>query len=123
MSIRRVVPDIASARPDDSRKFYSEVLGFQVAMDMPLNEGRIITLVSSANPTAQLTILSGRTSTPPYGDPNLSIEVTDVDGVYGRVAAAGAEIVYPLTTEPWGVRRFFVADPSGVVINVMQHLS
>jgi len=27
----------------------------------------------------------------------------------------------PLTTEPWGVRRFFLVDPNGVVINVMSH--
>ena len=30
-------------------------------------------------------------------------------------------MVYPLTMEPWGVRRFHVADPSGVIINVMSH--
>jgi len=29
--------------------------------------------------------------------------------------------VYPLTDEPWGVRRFFVRDPNGVVLNVMSH--
>lgn len=34
----------------------------------------------------------------------------------------GLKIVYPLTNEPWGVRRFFVADPNGVVVNVMCHL-
>ena len=33
----------------------------------------------------------------------------------------GAEIVYPLTDEPWGLRRFFVRDPDGAVINVTQH--
>lgn len=30
-------------------------------------------------------------------------------------------MVYPLTEEPWGVRRFFVAGPGGAVINVMAH--
>jgi hypothetical protein len=30
--------------------------------------------------------------------------------------------VYPLTNEPWGVRRFFVTDPNGIVINVMSHI-
>jgi hypothetical protein len=33
------------------------------------------------------------------------------------------EIVYALTDEPWGVRRFFVRDPNGMVINVMSHHS
>ena len=27
-------------------------------------------------------------------------------------------MVYPLTDEPWGVRRFFVRAPGGHVINV-----
>lgn len=39
-----------------------------------------------------------------------------------RAAAAGADIVYPLTDEDWGIRRFFVRDPNGAVINVTQHL-
>ena len=29
--------------------------------------------------------------------------------------------VYPLTDEPWGVRRFFTRDPNGVVVNVLSH--
>jgi uncharacterized glyoxalase superfamily protein PhnB len=33
----------------------------------------------------------------------------------------GVEVVYPLTDEPWGVRRFFARDPNGVVVNVMTH--
>ena len=35
---------------------------------------------------------------------------------------SGREIVYPLTDEEWGVRRFFVRDPGGVVVNVMSHI-
>jgi uncharacterized glyoxalase superfamily protein PhnB len=38
-----------------------------------------------------------------------------------RAVEAGCEIVYPLTDEPWGLRRFFVRDPNGAVINVTQH--
>lgn len=53
--------------------------------------------------------------------PEVSIEVDDVDAVYERVRAAGAEIVYPITSEEWGLRRFFVRDPNGAVINVTQH--
>jgi hypothetical protein len=29
--------------------------------------------------------------------------------------------VYPLTDEPWRVRRFFVKDPNGAVLNVASH--
>lgn len=44
-----------------------------------------------------------------------------MDAVYATVIARNLEIIYPLTDEPWGVRRFFVADPNGVIINVMTH--
>ena len=121
MTIRRVVPDIASDRLEESRKFYADVLGFQVAMDMPIDRGRILTLVSPTNPTAQISLLSGSPSASPHQDPTLTIEVADVDAVHAKAVAAGVQIIYPLTTEPWGVRRFYVADPNGVVINVMSH--
>ncbi len=39
----------------------------------------------------------------------------DVDDVHSRAVDAGAEIVYPLTDEDWGLRRFFVRDPNGAV--------
>lgn len=115
MSIRRVVPDITSERMDESRKFYTEFLGFEVAMDM----GWIVTLASPSNPTAQITLLREPASAAP--NPNISIEVADVDRVHAQAIAQGLPIVYPLTDEPWGVRRFFVTDPNGVVINVVSH--
>src|SRR5580700_5544350 len=33
----------------------------------------------------------------------------------------GYEIVYPLTKEAWGLRRFFVRAPDGTVVNVTSH--
>lgn len=115
MSIRRVVPDITSERIDESRKFYTEFLGFEVAMDM----GWIVTVASPDNPTAQITLLRGPATGAPH--PDLSIEVADVDAAHAKASALGLQIVYPLTDEPWGVRRFFVTDPNDVVINVMSH--
>lgn len=115
MSIKRIVPDITSERMDESRKFYTEFLGLDLAMDM----GWILTFVSPGNPTAQITLLQAPASGVP--NPNVSIEVEDVDAVHARAVELGLQIVYPLTNEPWGVRRFFVADPNGVVVNVLSH--
>ena len=53
--------------------------------------------------------------------PDISIEVDDVDVVLASAIEAGAEIVFPLTDEDWGLRRFIVRDPNGAVINVTQH--
>ncbi|GAB7065677.1 hypothetical protein JCM12681A_73870 [Streptomyces mexicanus] len=40
---------------------------------------------------------------------------------YAVMRASGAEIIHPLQDEEWGVRRFFVRDPSGRVVNVLGH--
>ena len=114
MSIRRVVPDITCNRIHESRKFYTEFLGFDVAMDIDW----VVTLVSPSNPTTQITLVQETRSEP---QPNMTIEVDDVDAVHTKAVGLGLQVVYPLTDEPWGVRRFFATDPNSVVINVMSH--
>ena len=115
MSIRRVVPDIKSQNLAESRAFYVDFLGLELAMDM----GFIVTFVSPSNPTAQISILRDDGGSTPL--PDVSVEVADVDHVHQRAVERGLEIVYPLTDEPWGVRRFFVVDPNGTILNVMSH--
>ncbi len=51
----------------------------------------------------------------------MTIEVDNVDAVHAKAVGLGLKVVYPLTDEPWDVRRFSVTDPNGVVINVMSH--
>jgi catechol 2,3-dioxygenase-like lactoylglutathione lyase family enzyme len=116
MSVRRIVPDIKSKNLDASRRFYVDVLGLEVAMDM----GFIVTLVSPSNPTAQVSLMRDDDSSTIL--PQISIEVADVDAIHSRAVSRGFNIVYPLTNEPWGVRRFFVTDPNGIVINVLCHI-
>jgi catechol 2,3-dioxygenase-like lactoylglutathione lyase family enzyme len=115
MSIRRVMPNIASDKPDECREFYTGLLGFQIAMDM----GWIMTFVSPSNPTAQVSIVREDASAPVV--PQITVEVADVDAVHAEAVRRGLEIVHPLTDEPWGMRRFFVKDPNGVVLNVARH--
>jgi predicted enzyme related to lactoylglutathione lyase len=120
MSIRRVVPNIGCFDIDASRKFYTELFGFRVAMDM----GWIVTLVSPSNPTAQISLAKGTASEASRQSAvTISIEVADVDQIHQQAVAMGVPIVYPLTDEPWRVRRFGVIDPNGVTINVMSHKS
>ena len=54
---------------------------------------------------------------------DMSVEVADVNAAHADALARGLDIVYPLTDEPWGVRRFFVREPSGTVVNVASHLT
>lgn len=53
--------------------------------------------------------------------PDISIEVDDVDEIYKRAKTAGVEITYELTDEPWNVRRFYLRDPFGKLVNIMAH--
>jgi catechol 2,3-dioxygenase-like lactoylglutathione lyase family enzyme len=115
MSVRRIVPNINSADPSASRSFYEAVLGLDIAMDM----GWIITFASPSNPTAQVSIVASSTRDEPHAD--ISVEVADVDACHAAAQQRGFLMVYPLTDEPWGVRRFFVRDPNGMIVNVVSH--
>jgi predicted enzyme related to lactoylglutathione lyase len=118
VGINRVVPNVTTDRVDESRKFYTDPLGFQIAMDMDW----IVTLASSDNPTAQISLVRGERADPANATVTLTIEVDDVDKVHADAVSGGHDIVYPLTDESWRVRRFHLMDPNGVVINVMSHL-
>ena len=109
------MPVIESDRLDESRDFYVGLLGFEVAMDM----GWIVTFASPTNATAQVSVMSRDESS--SVNPDLTIEVSDVDAVHDEAVRRGMRIVHPLTDESWGVRRFFVAEPNGAVVNVMGH--
>ena len=115
MTIRRVVPDISSERMDESREFYVGLLGFSVVMDM----GWVVTFASPVNPAAQITVMRGDASS--RAVPQVTVEVADVEAIHAEAVRRNAEIVYPLTDEPWGVKRFFVRDPNGIVLNIMRH--
>lgn len=113
MTIRRAVPDIQTADIAGSSEFYA-LLGFEETMNL----GWVATMSSPSNPTAQVIFIS---ADPSGLRPSMSVEVDDVDAVHEAMVARGAEIVYSLRDEPWGVRRFFVRDPNGVIVNVLTH--
>jgi predicted enzyme related to lactoylglutathione lyase len=115
MSVRRIVPNINAADPSGAKPFYQGVLGLDVAMDM----GWIVTFASPSNATAQVSVVASNTRSEPHAD--ISVEVADVDACHAAAQQKGYQIVYPLTDEPWGVRRFFVRDPHGVIVNVVSH--
>ena len=119
MSIRRVVPNFVTDDLQASRAFYVDALGLEVAMD----EEGFTMLRSPSNATAQLTLWKrdGPRLDVEIKRAHASVEVEDVDAVYAKCIALGMPIVYPLTDEPWGIRRFFVEDPDGTVINVASH--
>ena len=107
------MPNIRSDRPAETREFFVDLLGFEVAMDI----GWVVTVASPANPAIQVNVISNEDPSAP----GISVEVPDVDAVHARAAEQGLEIAYSLRDEPWGVRRFMLREPSGTLVNVVSH--
>jgi catechol 2,3-dioxygenase-like lactoylglutathione lyase family enzyme len=105
------VPDLAEAR-----EFYADFLGLRVeafnlgwVANLQTPDGRAVVQLVSRDATAPV-------------DSVISVHVgNDVEVAYVEAQRRGLEIVHPLTTEPWGVRRFFVRAPDGNVINIVSH--
>jgi uncharacterized glyoxalase superfamily protein PhnB len=114
VTIRRAVPNIRSERPAETRDFFVDLLGFEVAMDM----GWVVTVASPSNPSAQVTIVGSDD----MAAPGISVEVADVDAIHAKAVERGFDIVYPLKDEEWGARRFMLLDPNGTVVNVLSHI-
>ncbi len=115
MAVTRIVPDLTTGSMAEATEFYVDVLGLEVVMDL----GWIVSLADAERPGVQLSLMTHDETAPVV--PVASIQVDDVDAAYAAARERGAEIVHPLTDEPWGVRRFFVRDPDGHVVNVLSH--
>lgn len=119
MNVKRIVANIATTEVEKARHFYEGVLGLRLAMDM----GWIATYVGDASGDShagpQVSFMREGGSGAPV--PDLSIEVDDLDEAERRMAAAGIPIEYGPVDEPWGVRRFFVRDPFGRLLNILVH--
>ena len=114
VGIRYIKPNILSDKLDESRAFYNDVIGLSGGDGLDW-----ILFFGGAEREVQLSVM--KLDINAHVHPDVSIEVDNVDEVHARALESGAEIVYPLTDEPWGLRRFFVRDPNGAVINVTQH--
>ena len=116
MQVKRIVANIAAADPAAARAFYGEVLGLDLVMDL----GWINTYGSRQTQSVQISVASQGGSETPV--PDLSIEVDDVDAAFDRVSRSGFAVEYGPVDEPWGVRRFYVRDPFGRLVNIVAHL-
>ncbi len=115
MAVQRIVLNIAAERLAEAEAFYGDLLGMEIVMD----HGWIMTFASDGAARPQISVASEGGSGTPV--PDISIEVDDVDEAYRRAKAGAFEIPYDLTDEPWGVRRFYVRDPFGKLVNILSH--
>lgn len=115
MAVRRIVANIAGDRPRDAQAFYGDIFDLDLVMD----HGWILTFASDILAPAQLSVASEGGSGAPI--PDLSIEVDNLDEIRERIEQRGIAIAYGPVSEPWGVRRFFVRDPFGRLLNILTH--
>jgi len=104
------VPDVEAAK-----SFYTDYLGLRIE---EFNMGWVARYTSPD--TGANVQLVTRDATSP-DDSVISVQTDDVDGAYEEARQLGYEIVHPITTEPWGVRRFLVRAPDGNIVNVVRH--
>ena len=116
MTIRRIVKHVHADTQDAAGAFYSGVLGMECLMDA----GWISFYGAEGRGPIQVGIATGSGS-PGMDRPDMTIETDDLDGLLARCKAAGAPVEYGPADEDWGVRRFFVRDPYGTLINIMTH--
>ncbi|RWI24865.1 MAG: glyoxalase [Mesorhizobium sp.] len=115
VKVRRIVANIATPDIAAAKRFYQEVLGLDLLMDM----GWIATYGSQQTMAVQISFMSQGGSGTPV--PDLSIEVDDVDAALDRMRKAGFAVEYGPADERWGVRRFYVRDPFGRLVNILSH--
>jgi catechol 2,3-dioxygenase-like lactoylglutathione lyase family enzyme len=116
LQVKRIVANFEASDPGLAHIFYQEILGLGLLMD----HGWIKTYGSQTEMAIQVSFAKEGGSGTPV--PHLSIEVDDVDTVFERMTAANFPIEYGPADEPWGVRRFFVRDPFGKLINILSHI-
>lgn len=115
MRVSRVVANLSVADIGTAKDFYAGFLGLSTE---EFNLGWVARF-SSPDGRAHVQLVTGDATSP--ADSNISVMTEDIDTAYAQAQQLGYEIVHPLTTEAWGVRRFLVRAPDGNVVNVVRH--
>jgi catechol 2,3-dioxygenase-like lactoylglutathione lyase family enzyme len=115
VKVRRIIANIGTSDIAAAKRFYQEVLGLDLLMD----HGWIATYGSQEKMDVQISFAEQGGSGTPV--PDLSIEVDDVEAALEGMKGAGFAIEYGPADEPWGVRRFYVRDPFGRLVNILSH--
>jgi catechol 2,3-dioxygenase-like lactoylglutathione lyase family enzyme len=120
--------------PDVSLAFYRDTLGFEVRNDVGYGEMRWITVGPAGQPGTSIVL------EPPVCDPGvtdderrtiaemmakgsygrITLATPDLDGVFARVQASGADVVQEPIDQPYGVRDCAFRDPAGNLIRISE---
>lgn len=115
MRVTRIHANLPVADVEAAKGFYTDYLGLT---DEEFNMGWVARYTSAdAGASVQLVTRDATARE----DSVVSVHTSDIEQAYEQAQQLGYEIVHPLTTEPWGVRRFFVRAPDGNVLNIVNH--
>jgi len=115
MRVTQIIADLHVTDLQAAKGFYTDYLGLT---EEEFNLGWVARFTSPET-GAHLQVVTRDAAAPE--NPVISVRVDDVDAAYREAKEQGYEIVHPLGTESWGVRRFFVRAPDGNVLNIVQH--
>jgi predicted enzyme related to lactoylglutathione lyase len=115
MRVTRIIADLRVPDIEAAKGFYTDFLGLSTE---DFNLGWVARY-SSPETGANVQLVTRDAAAPE--DPIISVLTDDADAAFTQAQQLGYEIVHPLTTEPWGVRRFFVRAPDGTVVNIVSH--
>ncbi|GAA3845037.1 VOC family protein [Streptomyces phyllanthi] len=114
---------LAAESPGASAAWFVEHFGFKIGVDI----GWYVNTQHAEHPNVSLDFVRRDHESWPRAVRGKSVAgtlvaflVADVDAEFERLSAAGLEVVLPPVTEPWGQRRFQVAGPDGVFVEVLQ---
>jgi catechol 2,3-dioxygenase-like lactoylglutathione lyase family enzyme len=117
--------------PDLALAFYRDVLGLELRNDVG-NEGfRWITVGSASQPDVSIVLTNYQCGSPEDGDViaallakgalyGVHFSTKDLDLVFEKVRASGADVVQEPIEQPWGTRDCAVRDPSGNLVRIDQ---
>lgn len=119
---------------DEALVFYRDGLGLEVKSNVESGEHRWVTLGTSTQPGLEIVLSdphAGRS--PADGDliqelltkgvmPMTVFSTDDLDGVFEKIRATGAEVLQEPIEQPWGPRDCAFRDPSGNMIRLSQQV-
>ncbi|MFF0728928.1 VOC family protein [Streptomyces sp. NPDC004134] len=122
MELTSFYPVIGTSRLTESRDFYVRLMGFEVTFEADW----YVSLRRPGDPAYELALLDPEHPTVPEGYRSaargllLNFEVADVDAEWERlVVREGLRPELELRSEDFGQRHFIVADPNGILIDVI----
>jgi uncharacterized glyoxalase superfamily protein PhnB len=118
--------------PEESLAFYRDTLGFELRQDVGYGGMRWLTVGPKGQPSTSIVLY------PPGADPGITdderrtitemmakgtygiivLATQDLDGVFDRLQASGADVVQEPTEQPYGVRDCAFRDPAGNLIRI-----